>query len=431
MSELLKILRVRDGLAVTVGIVIGVGILRTPGLIAGYLGSPAAMLAVWVFGGVVVILSTLVLAEMAAALPQAGGKYIYAREAYGSRVGFVVGWSELLVTRGFSGGAKAVVIAEYLVLLMGRGSVPVLAGAVVLGFFLLHSRGLEVGRDFQNLSTLAKVLFILAIGVAGVLGGDGSGFLTSMDVDPEFAGLLGFALAFQAIAFTYYGWEEPAKLAEEVKDPGRNLPRILVGGACAVAILYLLINLAFLGALTPEEMAGSQLVAADALHATFGGAAGTFVTVASLIILLSSLNVQFLGMPRVVLGLAREGMAPSGFTRVGERGTPQPALVFITAILLVLAITGAFEFLMRFMMAVAFAMDLMVLSAIFVLRRRRPDLHRPLRVPLYPWLPGITVLLYFLVLAAILWTQPGLGLGAAIMIGSLWLAGWLTLRAAP
>ena len=115
-GSLLKILRVRDGLAVTVGIIIGVGILRTPGLIAGYLGNPWAMLGVWAFGGIVVILSTLVLAEMAAALPQAGGKYVYAREAYGPQVGFVVGWSELLVTRGFSGAAKAVVIAEYLVL---------------------------------------------------------------------------------------------------------------------------------------------------------------------------------------------------------------------------------------------------------------------------------------------------------------------------
>jgi APA family basic amino acid/polyamine antiporter len=427
-GHLLKILRVRDGLAVTVGIIIGVGILRTPGLIAGYLGNPLAMLGVWAFGGVVVVLSTLVLAEMAAALPQAGGKYVYAREAYGPHVGFVVGWSELLVTRGFSGAAKAVVIAEYLVLLMGRGSVPILAATVVLAFFLLHTGGLKVGRDFQNISTLAKVLFILAIGAAGVLGGDGSGFFTSMEVSPEFSGLLGLALAYQAIAFTYYGWEEPAKLAEETMDPGRSLPRILVGGAVAVAILYLLINLAFLSALTPEEMAGSPLVAADALHATFGGAAGTFVTVASLVILLSSLNVQFLGMPRVVLGLSREGMAPSGFTRVSARGTPQPALVFITVILLGLAVTGAFEFLMRFMMAVAFAVDLVVLAGVFVLRRRRPDLPRPLLVPFFPWLPGVTVVLYFLVFATIVTTQPALGLGAAVMIGGLWLAGWGTLR---
>ena len=427
-GSLLRILRVRDGLAITVGIIIGVGILRTPGLIAQYLGNPVAMLGMWVFGGIVVVLSTLVLAEMAAALPQAGGKYVYAREAYGPQMGFVVGWSELLVTRAFSGGAKAVVIAEYLVLLLGRGSVPILAGTVILAFFLLHSGGLRVGRDFQNVSTAAKLLLILAIGAAGVLGGDGTGFLTAMEVSPEFAGLLGFALAYQAISFTYYGWEEPAKLAEETQDPGRSMTRILVGGAVAVAALYLLINLAFLSALTPEEMAGSPLVAADALHATFGGAAGTFVTVASLVILLSSLNVQFLGMPRVALALAREGLAPARFARVGVRGTPQPALVFITVLLLGLSVTGAFEFLMRFMMTVAITVDLVVLGGIFRLRKIRPDLERPLRVPFYPWLPAVTLLLYFLVLVSILWTQPVLGMGAGIMIGTLWIAGWAVVR---
>lgn len=425
-NSLLRILRVRDGLAVTVGIVVGVGILRTPGLIAGYVGNPWTMLALWALGGVVVLLSTLVLAEMAAALPQAGGKYVYAREAYGPLVGFVVGWSELLVTRGFSGAAKAVVIAEYIVLLLGRGSVPILALTIVVAFFFLHTGGLKIGRDFQNLSTLAKVLLILAIGTAGILGGDGSGFLTSMEVDPEWAGLLGLALAFQAISFTYYGWEEPAKLAEETEDPGRSMPRILVGGAVAVALLYLLINLAFLSALTPEEMAGSQLVAADVLHTTFGSAAGTFVTMASLVILLSSLNVQFLGMPRVALGLAREGMAPSAFLRVSPRGTPQPALVFISLILIVLAVTGAFEFLMRFMMAVAFAVDLVVLAGVFRLRKIRPDLHRPVSVPFYPVLPAVTVVLYLIVLVTIVGTQPVLGAGASLMLGSLILAGWLT-----
>lgn len=427
-GQLLRILRVRDGLAVTVGIVIGVGILRTPGLIAGYLGSPLAMLSVWLFGGVVVALSTLVLAEMAAALPLAGGKYVYAREAYGPEMGFVVGWSELLVTRAFSGAAKAVVIAEYIVLLVGRGSVPILAGTVLLGFFFLHSGGLKIGRDFQNLSTLAKVAFLLAIGAAGIFGGDGRGFLASMEVAPEYAGLLGFALAYQSISFTYYGWEEPAKLAEETQNPGRSLPFILLGGAGAVAVLYLLINLAFLSALTPEEMAGSQLVAADALHATFGGAAGTFVTVASLVILLSSLNVQFLGMPRVALGLARERLAPSRFLQVGAKGTPHWGLAFTATILFALAVTGAFEFLIRFMMTVAFAVDLFILGGIFVLRRRRPELPRPLRVPLYPWLPAVTLLLYFLVLLTIVWTQPELGLGAAIMLGTLGVLGWLVTR---
>ncbi len=429
-GELHRILRVRDGLAVTVGIVIGAGILRTPGLIAGYLGNPLAILGVWFLGGIVVALSTLVLAEMAAALPEAGGKYVYAREAYGPQVGFVAGWSELLVTRAFSGAAKAVVIAEYLVLLLGRGSVPLLAAAVVVGFFFLHFQGLRVGRGFQNVSTVAKVLLLLAMCAAGILGGDGRGFGTTMEVAPEFAGLLGFALAYQAVAFAYYGWEDAAKMAEETNNPGRNLPRILVGGAVTVAGLYLLINVAFLSALTSQEMSGSPLVAADALRGTFGTAAGIVVTVASLVILLSSLNVNFLGMPRVAFGLARDGLAPSRFTRVGEGGTPGSALVFVTVVILGLAVTGAFEFLIRFMMTVAITVDLVVLSGIFRLRRLRAELARPLRVPLYPLLPAVTLLLHFIVLAVIVLTQPMLALGAAAMLGVLWISGWFAVRSA-
>ncbi|MEJ2185642.1 MAG: APC family permease [Gemmatimonadota bacterium] len=249
-----------------------------------------------------------------------------------------------------------------------------------------------------------------------------------MQVSPDMAGLLGFALAYQAIAFAYYGWEDAAKMAEETLDPGRTLPRILVGGAVAVAVIYLLINVSFLSALAPKQMSGSELVAADAIAKTFGRTAGTFVTLGSILILLSSLNVQFLGMPRVAFGLARDGLAPRRFTRVGRRGTPGPALLFITLLILALAVTGAFEWLVRFMMTVAISVDLMVLAGLFRLRRTRPDLKRPLKVPWYPWLPGITVVLYALILVVILWTQPQLTLGAGAMIAGMILAGWLTAR---
>ena len=295
MSEMKRVLRVRDGLAITVGIVIGAGILRTPGLIAEYLGNGWLILSVWVLGGVVAALSTLVLAEMAAALPKAGGKYVYAREAFGP-----VG--------GLRGG---------------------LVGAA----------------------------------------GDGSGLIAPPTV--QHASLLGFALAYQSVAFAYYGWEDAAKMAEEIRDPGRSLPRILIGGVVVVAVLYLLVNTAYLAALTPQEMAGSELVARDAVQGVFGNTAATFVVVASLLILISSGNVNFLGMPRVAFALARAGLAPKVFRYVSPRGTPVAGLLLIGTLILVLASTGALEFLIQFMMLVAISVDLMVLSAFFRLRRTR------------------------------------------------------------
>lgn len=426
MSDMKRVLRIRDGLAITVGIVIGAGILRTPGLIAGYLGNGWLILSVWVLGGVVAALSTLVLAEMAAALPKAGGKYVYAQEAFGPVAGFVAGWSELLVSRAFSGAIKAVAIAEYIIILVGSGSVRLLAVGVVAGYVILHLGGLKVGTTFQNITTAIKVVVLLAIAAAGIAAGDGSGLIAPPTI--EHASLLGFALAYQSVAFAYYGWEDAAKMAEEIRDPGRSLPRILIGGAAAVAVLYLMVNTAYLAALTPQEMAGSELVARDAVQGVFGNTAATFVVVASLLILISSGNVNFLGMPRVAFGLARSGLAPRIFQYISPRGTPVAGLFLIGTVILVLASTGALEFLIQFMMLVAISVDLMVLSAFFRLRRTRPELERPLRVPGGVWTAGATIVLYLLILGIIVGTQPGLAVGAAVILGGLGVAGVVTAR---
>ena len=426
MSEMKRVLRVRDGLAITVGIVIGAGILRTPGLIAEYLGNGWLILAVWVVGGVVAALSTLVLAEMAAALPHAGGKYVYAREAYGPVAGFVAGWSELLVSRAFSGAIKAVAIAEYLIILIGSGSVRLLAVGVVVGYVIIHMGGLKVGTTFQNITTAIKVVVLVAIAAAGIAAGDGSGLIAPITV--ERASLLGFALAYQSVAFAYYGWEDAAKMAEEIRDPGRSLPRILIGGAITVAVLYLMVNTAYLAALTPDEMAGSELVARDAVQGVFGDTAATFVVVASLLILISSGNVNFLGMPRVAFALARSGLAPRVFKYISPRGTPVAGLFLIGVVILALASTGALEFLIQFMMLVAISVDLMVLSAFFRLRRTRPELERPLRVPGGVWTAGLTMVLYVVILGIIVGTQPWLAAGAVVILGGLAVAGVVTAR---
>jgi APA family basic amino acid/polyamine antiporter len=433
--KLQRVLRVRDGLAVTVGIVIGAGILGTPGLIAGYIGDPVIILAMWFFGGIVAGLSTLVLAEMAAALPEAGGKYVYARYAWGDTMGFVAGWSELIVTRGFSGASKAVLISAYgFRLVTGESATPegpwvgIVAVAVVLAYFTLHTRGLKTSTTFQNVTTAIKILIILAIAAVGIVGGSAAGGSSSMLAGEATAGLLGYALAYQSISFAYYGWEDAAKMSEEVMDPGRALPRILLGGAMAVMVLYLLMNVAFLAALTPAQMAGSELVAADATAAVFGGAAGTVVLVASLLILISSANVNFLGLPRVAYGLAQHGLAPRAVGEVDERGTPRNALLMISVWIGLLALTGSFEFLIRFMMTVAITVDTMVLLGYFKLRATMPDLERPFRMPGHPVLPALTILLYLAILVILVSTQPQLATGAGAMLAAMFLAGIVTTR---
>jgi APA family basic amino acid/polyamine antiporter len=434
--QLKRVLRVRDGLAVTVGIVIGAGILGTPGLIAGYLGDPLIILGMWFFGGVVAGLSTLVLAEMAAALPEAGGKYVYARHAWGDTMGFVAGWSEIFVTRGFSGASKAVLIATYLFLLARPGSTEAPAGpwiglvalAVVLAYFLLHTRGLQASTTFQNVMTALKVLIVLAIAVVGIAGGAAAETTAPLISGETGAGLLGYALAYQSISFAYYGWEDAAKMSEEVIDPGTALPKILLGGAMAVMFMYLMMNVSFLSALTPGQMAASELVARDATAAVFGDTAGIVVLVASLLILISSANVNFLGLPRVAFGLAREGLAPRALGEVDARGTPRNALYMITIWIGLLAVTGEFERLIRFMMTTAITVDTMVLLGYFKLRADRPDLKRPFRMPGHPILPAITVALYIAILGILIYTQPELALGAGAMLAAMFLAGVITTK---
>jgi APA family basic amino acid/polyamine antiporter len=419
-----RILGVWDGLAVGVGLVIGVGILRTPGLIAGYLGGPWPILVVWFAGAAIALVSAMLFSELAAMYPEAGGKFAYARQAFGPLGGFVAGWSEVIVTRGgFPAASKAIVIGEYLILLTGWGAIRGWAAAVVLGYFLLHLLGLQAGRVFQNIATTAKVLLILVIIGAGLVGGTGASWAPGATITPERGLMLGFALAYLSVSFTYYGWDDAIKMAEEIREPGRRLPRILIFGAVAVAVLYIAINVAFLSGLSPAQMSGSPLVAADAVAVAFGEGGRTFITVTAIVILISSLNVNFLSVPRVVYGLARRGLAPAGLVGVTGGGTPVGGLLLITALVFLLAMTRSFEFLIQFMMFVAISVDAIILIALFRLRALRPEEPRPYRVPGYPWMPVVMVILYVMILVLVAVTQPKLALGAGALLAALLVAG--------
>ena len=405
------------------------GILRTPGLIAGYLGNPALILSTWLLGGIVALLAALVFAELAAMYPEAGGKFYYTREAFGPVAGFVTGWGEIIITRGFSAASKAIVIGEYLILLTGWGEIRPWAAGVVLLFFTINLMGLRTGRMVQNVVTAVKVGLIMVIIGAGFWGGwggggDGASLQSSADFATADNRLLGFALAYLAISFTYYGWDDFLKLAGEVKEPGRTLPRVLIFGTVSVSILYLLLNLAFLSAMTPAEAAGSPLVAADVVAKVFGEAGGRLITVAALIILASSLNVQFMGLPRVAFGLAHRGLAPKQFARVSRHGTPVIGLLVVSGLIFVMAMTRSFELLIQYLAFVAISVDAMVLVALFRLRRTQPDAARPFLTPGYPLLPLLTVALYVALFVIIAVTQPELALGGAALIAVLATAGW-------
>ncbi len=401
-----------------VGLTIGVGILRTPGLIAGYLPSPWLILLVWVLGGVMVALSTLVFAELAGQLPQAGGKYVYARAAFGDLAGFVVGSAEILGQRSFTASAKAVVIGAYLASLFG-GDPRLLTGIAVLCYLPLHLRGLRTTALVQNWASLLKGLFL--VGVVGLCFWYGAGTSWHEPLRPSAGSVtwLAFALAYQSIWYTYYGWEDIVKMTEELRDPARAMPRILLGGSTAIALLYLALNAGFLHVLTPAQMAGSDFVARDALRVALGDKAAVVLTVGGLLLLLGSLNVNFISMPRIAFGLARDRLAPATFLALDARGTPRAGLFLSIGLVFVLSTTGSVEWLIRTLTFVSLVIDGAVVLALFQLRRSAPDAPRPFRVPWYPWLPLTVALMYVGILTMVVATQPALVLGGIAVLAVL------------
>jgi len=221
-------------------------------------------------------------------------------------------------------------------------------------------------------------------------------------------------VAFQSVIWTYYGYVDAAKIAEEVVDPGRTLPRVFLGGIALAAALYLLLNAAFFTVLPLERVAASNLVAADAAAAMFGARGGAVIAALALIVVLASLNGNVFVTPRVLFGLAREGLAPAALARVNRGGTPWVAMLVVGAVAMGLAATGTFGQLLSLAIVLILVIDGAVVVALFPLRARTPQ--APFRVPLFPILPALFLVIYAALLVGSVVAQPGL---VAIAFGVL------------
>src|SRR5437870_4684731 len=268
MADLKRSLRLFDGLAMVVGIMVGSGIFRTPGLVAAQLGRPWLTFVAWVLGGALAFLGALCFAELATRHPRAGGKYVYVREAFGPRAGFVVGWVESVGMYTAAIAAIGVAAAEFLVRLTGwdRASISWLGAGLVTLFTAVNLIGVASGRWVQNLVTAAKVLALGSVVAIAFARGTGAGWHGALVDAPRGVGVWpALALASRSVIWTYYGYPDAAKIAEEVVDPGRTLPRVFLGGIAIVTALYLLLNAAFLHVLPLAQIATSNLVAAEVL----------------------------------------------------------------------------------------------------------------------------------------------------------------------
>jgi APA family basic amino acid/polyamine antiporter len=420
MLELKRSLRVRDGLAMVVGIMVGSGIFRTPGPVAAQLGRPGLTLVVWVLGGVIAFAGALIFAELATRYPRAGGKYVYARAAFGPRAGFVVGWVEGVAIYTAAIAAIGVVCGEYLGRLIGASDAQAKAlGAGLIGLFtLINLSGVASGKWVQNVSTTTKLAALAVVIVAALWRGSGAGWTGAPGAAPHGAATgAALAVAFQAVIWTYYGYLDAGKIAEEIVEPGRSLPRIFLGGIAAVTLLYLLLNVAYIQVLPFERIAGSKLVAADVMAALFGAGAGIAFAGLALLVVLASLNGNLFVTPRVIFGLAREGLGPALLARVNRGGSPWVAMIFVGVTAMALAITGSFDSLLALSITLILVVDSLAVLSLLVLRGREPV--APFRVPFYPALPLGFVLMYVVLFVGAVLAQPRVtGLAMAVILGT-------------
>lgn len=304
-----RILGTGSAIAIPVGIAIGSGIFRTPGEVAKSLPAAPYILAAWVIGGLVYVLAALVLAELATRLPKAGGEFAYLRAAYGDFPAFFFGWAYTIVIAGGGIAGVAVVFGEYaakfLALDVARASGPIGASAVA-ALVVVNVFGLRVGSRVQDVLTIAKVAILAAVVALGFLAGDGRGYAASASAPPSLAALpLALAVAFQAVFWTFDGSNDVVKMAEEVKDPRRTLPRALLATAFTLTILYVGVNAALLFSLTPAEMGESIEPTSEVASRVFGARGAALFTAATALVLLGAVNANLVANPRVPFAPAR------------------------------------------------------------------------------------------------------------------------------
>ncbi len=391
-SHLLRVLGVMFGVAVVIGGTIGQGVLRTPGLVAQGIASPTLIVALWVAVGVVAAIDAMSTVELASSIRKTGGPYAFATRAFGPLVGLAIGITDWL---GNMAGIAfiAVVFGEYLHRLGLATVVPlgVLAPLIIGAVAVTQLLGTRASGWSQEVGSAVKALiFMLLVGV--LLLAPRETPVSTLPSGGMTAGLTlgGVVVALRAIVGTYTGWNGASYFCEEVRDPRRDIARATFSGIALVTVIYVLVNVALLRIMTPAEMAGSNLVAADAAARVFGPAADTVVTAISLISLITIINAMMMVFPRVLFAVARDARI-AGLSHVAANGTPRAALFATMAAAGLLATVGVYELLLAFSAALIAALSVCVNAAAIALRWREPDLERPYRMPLFP-LPALFAL---------------------------------------
>jgi APA family basic amino acid/polyamine antiporter len=371
-------------LAVTVGGVIGLGIMRGPGEIAEVVSDPILYLGLWLLAGLFVLLTTAVCAELVGMTPRSGGIYSLIRRAYGPYAGFVIGWADWL-TYAADLALKAVVITEFVAILFPESapwSTP-LAITVTSIFAAIQLRGIGLCSFIQQFATAAIGLFVIGLSLTlFFVESTGAGAANAVPADNS---LGNWSLVIAIIIFTYDGWLYASYFSGEIRGGAGVVARSCIKGMVVVVVLYMLLNLSLVTSVGLTSLAGSNLALARALELAINPTAGSIIVFASILILLSHQNLGYMSGPRVLQALAVDGLAVRQAQTIGEGGNPIFAILATWLVAVCLILLGGFEFLLLFSVFLFVPLYLALIVGILILRKREPDAERPYRAWGHPF----------------------------------------------
>ena len=399
-NHLLRVLGLAFGLAAVVGGVIGQGILRAPGVVAQADSSAAVLLGLWLLGGVLSLALALPFAELGAAIPSAGGGMDYVGRAFGPTMRVAAAWL-LLVAWVVAQAMVTYVLGEFLVRLgVGGGSVSpaLLATGCLVLFFALNAMGTRVAGSIQIGFAALKGALLLGLVVVLFAQGPqapGTAVAASMGISmfPEFASgtVTAYATAIMLIVGACNGWSAVVNYGEEIKDPGRQIPRALFGGIAAVTLLYLLVNAAMFHVLEPVALASSTFAAADAAGNVFGDKGDLVFTAFGVISVGAISNVMLMTTTRIAFATARARILPRRLAWVSARGVPVPAMTLVALCSAGFILSGTYLALAATSTSMHQGIFLAVTCAAIALRRKEPALPRPYRIPAFPLVIGLVL----------------------------------------
>ena len=392
-KQLQKNLGIAAALSTVVGMVIGGGVFFKPQAVYTLTGgAPGLGILAWIIAGIMTITAGLTAAEVSAAIPKTGGMMVYIEEIYGKKLGFLTGWMQTVLFFPATAAAIAVMFGQQAAILLNNPSIvmPMSIGVILL-VGILNTFGSKTSGTIQTVSTVCKLIPLVLIIVFGFIKGSGDNPVMSPLVAEGISpmGIIGQLLV--AILFAYDGWINVGAIAGEMKNPGKDLPKAIIGGLSIVMAINVVINLAYLWVLPASELAQYASPASIVAEKIFGPVGGKLINVGILVSVFGCLNGYLLTGPRIPYTLANQKVLPAMFGKLNKHGVPANATLFMAVLSAIYALSGQFNLLSDLSMFAIWAFYTLTFIGVIKLRKTQPDLKRPYKVPFYPVIPIISI----------------------------------------